>query len=87
MTEWQPIASAPKDGTKLLLFIPTYGQPIHIGWFHDSTTMQYGKVVRESHYWMTTAGFPSLGFSIKGNEHPEPFHWMALPSAPAEARS
>lgn len=77
MNEWRPIANAPKDGTKLLLFIPEYRQPIHIGWFHDSTTIEYGKVARESRHWMTGA-WPS--FSTDKN--PEPSHWMPLPAHP-----
>ena len=77
MTEWQPIASAPKDGTNVLLYIPNYGSHIHIGFFTDMVMISHGKVKSDNKHWTAMDGL----FSHMRN-HPEPSHWMPLPTPP-----
>lgn len=77
MSEWKPIAWAPKDGTKVLLFF----QPrrLCIGRFvHDQSFMN-GELVRDSARWVVETG---LFISIAGEEPPVPTHWMTLPDPP-----
>ena len=75
MENWQPIESAPKDGSRVLLAFDGTKNRVHIGHYLDSQTVEYGKVVRTTSEWF--CGFARYG------EVPEPTHWMPLPDAPA----
>lgn len=70
--QWQPIESAPRDGTSVLLFYtdwgtrntePSPGGHVYVGRFADG-------------YW----GDGDKGFAGK-----ELTHWMPLPKAPAKS--
>jgi hypothetical protein len=77
---WKPIATAPKDGTLILIFIPDRKIcPVQFGFFVDSVCIEHGKVKSEDKHWMTQE-WPFFS-SIK-DPHPEPSHWMPLPSPP-----
>jgi hypothetical protein len=68
MSDWQPIETAPRDGTNLLLFARKNGAraPVRVvGWFLP---------VRGS--WVELAFAPNDPVGII------PSHWMALPSRP-----
>lgn len=68
--DWMPIETAPKDGTRVLLFFP------------DS----YGDVVTEATYdgrWQV-AIMPSHGCGCCGDDDPDPTHWMPLPPKPTK---
>lgn len=75
MSEWQPIETAPRDGTKVLLIVvgyePAVGAYYERGWDYQ----EEGDFVQEAHYteWCETTG-PW-----------EPTHWMPLPAPPKEA--
>lgn len=83
MSEWQPIETAPKDGTKVLVFRD--GKVLPAFW---------GELVRGYFVWMMKAGprdddaVHCLGpeHDIDGNRdrfhHPGPTHWMPLPEPP-----
>lgn len=83
---WQPISSAPKDGTPVLLGAPgrtTVGQWVAEQWptagEYHATTGEYlgqhetGECI-EAHWSSWDGGFTE--------EHP-PTHWMPLPAPPA----
>lgn len=71
---WQPIETAPKDGTRVLLAVGTY---TGIGYFIDSVTFEYGHEKRRTQEWAWS------GYSFLSGERPQPTHWMPLPLAPA----
>lgn len=64
--KWQPIETAPKDGTRVLLFVPPYG----------ASTGHY----RAQHNWGETAS-NWYAHSVL-NKEAEPTHWMPLPPPP-----
>lgn len=76
---WQPIETAPKDGTCVLVCAPqgtrfdgTPFNPIHVArWASEDHEGGYG------HKWRT-ADYQGLGSSITGR----PSHWMPLPPQP-----
>jgi hypothetical protein len=77
---WQPIETAPKDGTEVLLFYPEMQTAVRVGyWYHSVTTMN-GKVTSDSAHWSAD---PTLGFWLGEKRKPIlPSHWMPLPAAP-----
>jgi hypothetical protein len=75
MSEWQAIETAPKDGTRILLFIPGVG--VEIGYWLDTETVRYGKVEYSTKKWTWNADL--FGFKTA-----QPAHWMPLPKPPAE---
>jgi hypothetical protein len=79
--EWQPIETAPKDGTEVLLFYPRYRQGIFIGHFDVSVHMSHGKETYRSEKWWNG------GYGGMFGKEPEPTHWMPLPSPPRDTRS
>ena len=74
--QWQPIETAPKDGTEVLLyqprgaFKPWKGRirdwAVNIGYWHQPGNPEHPG------YWM-------------GNRQMRPTHWMPLPEPPREA--
>lgn len=76
--EWQPIATAPKDGTNVLLWCHDY-RKIEIGSFR----VDGGFSDNEEPLWLDNSyddfscGYASVPL--------EPTHWMPLPAAPTGA--
>jgi len=70
LPKWEPIDSAPKDSTSIVLFIPDYGDEIVMGWSDDGKT------------WEIEEG---LEFKVEDDWH-YPTHWMPLPQPPEDAR-
>lgn len=65
---WQPIETAPKDGTRILIF---NGNTLSAYW--------YKFVSKQGGSWqLTEAG----GYAGDGDLSSEPTHWMPLPEAP-----
>lgn len=77
MIEWQPIETAPRDGTTVLLVCPTFQDPVFIGRFMDVEEFRYGVRVRKRRYW-------SIPWIINMDD-PQPTHWMPIPKAPSNA--
>lgn len=77
MSDWQPIETAPRDGSNILVYLPTWGR-IYIGSWNEVITMTFGKVTNESLFWHYQGGPMHLSFS----ERPQPSHWLPLPSPP-----
>lgn len=79
---WQDISTAPKDGTKVLLFYPNvdsggpFNLPIIVCGRWDSN--QYAK--RPRPYWENDCDF--WGVVLKRNFPPT--HWQRLPEPPKE---
>jgi hypothetical protein len=65
--KWQPIETAPKDGTRILLFIE---DQVIEGHWDDSWPM-----------WCT-AYLSSHGCGCCSSSNEEPTHWMPLPAKP-----
>jgi len=69
MSEWQPIETAPRDGTELLAWWPGPGMGLPaIGW----QITNWGRIAG-SGMW--------FAHSLVGKQ---PTHWMPLPPPPAE---
>lgn len=73
MNQWQPIETAPKDGTEIILYFPSLVHSIQIANWHHAEYFTNGKKTFESCRW-------TIG-SILGDP-PEPTHWMFLPEPP-----
>lgn len=78
--EWQPIATAPRDGTSVLLYVPDMRQPVCVGRWFETETREFGEVTHESKSWL----IQDFALRMFGRA-PEPTHWMPLPAAPASA--
>ena len=74
-TEWQPIEGAPRDGTRLLLWGPHYGEPAIGGWCVSKAPLAFEGW---SPGWQTVSGYDA-GYEAMS----EPTHWMRLPEPPA----
>lgn len=72
--QWQPIETAPKDGTVILVNNPIksysnkkyYKYPVVMAWAN-----RYITEGRESYYWKSF-----------NHGYPKPTHWMPLPEPP-----
>lgn len=71
--KWQPISTAPKDGTRFLAWVPP-------------TTMGFGVV--DFYHWQTAEGGRVEGwrdsFIYVSREGEGPTHWMPVPAGPDE---
>jgi hypothetical protein len=76
--DWQPIATAPKDGRPILIWDPTQGGP------NESAGKTYDNRNYAIGYWRV---WQSGGKWMWGNRNSsyyvEPTHWMPLPPPPA----
>jgi len=76
MTEWQPIESAPKDGTEILLYRPSDCDwaRVVVGLWEDD---RYA--VKPKPYWRHGKQHFT---GIREARVYQPTHWMPLPGAP-----
>lgn len=74
--QWQPIETAPKDGTNILLLIG--GKVIQGYWCCEKWNDAFPG-------WDVVV-LPSHGCGCCGDTNPEPTHWMPLPKAPEESK-
>jgi len=75
LSEWQPIETAPKDGTPVLIFVPAYTRP---------TLGDFPAVMQVAHWYGFAGGeFAWTEVHGEGYETYEPTHWMPLPGAPS----
>jgi hypothetical protein len=75
VSEWQPIETAPKDGTEVLLFGPD-GMDIAAWQPETEDEFESGVIVAPGF----DAGFFGRVYAAGCNEAPT--HWMPLPEAP-----
>ena len=74
---WRPISEAPKDGTKILAFWPSFreGHQIDVTYYVITEHRYHGVVTFAAEHWQTSAMcFPT--------PMPMPSHWMPLPPVP-----
>ena len=70
-SQWQPIETAPRDGTPLLLFSPAPDK-----WKFAGGNTTSGALIWVSGGWRETGGW-------RGDYHKDPpTHWMPLPDPP-----
>lgn len=75
MTGWQSIETGPKDGTKVLLFIPTFKEtPIQIGQYRKTEHRDHGVVTYVDEGWRIVAALCL--------EHINATMWRPLPDPP-----
>ena len=73
MSAWQPIETAPKDGTWILVYEPhNYEPEVHIVRWAESDGWPNGKT------WLTE----EYGGGPDGHSATDATHWMPLPDAP-----
>jgi hypothetical protein len=75
VSSWQTIETAPKDGTEVLLFVPTLKRSIVLGHYVDTQEIEFGKEVRRRQCW-------NVGWQVFGDKEHVPTHWMPLPARP-----
>lgn len=78
MTDWQPIETAPKDGTHILAFME--GAVIE-AWWED---MSYGEPDRAGMGEWECPRLSSHGCGCCCSTNDWPTHWMPLPTPPTE---
>lgn len=74
MSEWQPIETAPKDGTKILVW--THHDEVEVSEWYESKGETYEPVEGTEYFRPVTKVYHS---GWNGNT---PTHWMPLPEAP-----
>lgn len=76
--KWQPIETAPKDGTQLLLWCARHRGRVEIGSFRpDDGFADDEPLWLDNSYDDFSCGYVSRPLS--------PTHWMPMPSAPEES--
>lgn len=80
--EWLPIASAPKDGTKIDLLYPyPRGRTINCYW--GETDLHCGPLwVKRNPTWGASGLLPEREWSTSCFPNMEPTHWMPAPALP-----
>jgi len=73
---WQPIETAPKDGTQILLYVPVLKRPVRSGHYYQSELYKHGKLESKSEGWTI------YGDYFVTIDRTPPTHWMALPLPP-----
>ena len=71
MGDWQPIETAPRDGTRILAI-----------WLYDPTRPECSSQPHAVIYW-NGVGWEE---NMCGQVEPEPSHWRPLPEPPLKAR-
>ena len=80
MTEWQPIETAPKNGTRILVY---YNGPTFKGRWHEGNISGVGEVEwwegwynEKINGWMIANCDEEYGYFVEAT------HWMPLPEPP-----
>lgn len=74
MSDWQPISTAPKDGTVIQVWHAIHGCPVSVMWKEEGFRFR-GEIL----HWIErtyTSSWPERAFT----------HWMPLPQPPEDAR-
>lgn len=91
--DWQPIETAPKDGTPILIYQPDYEDGGELAWQRHT---QHNNYDGEDEATDTTSfddqryaiGYwrPWGGWGNRNSSHVNPTHWMPLPVLPGASR-
>ena len=73
---WQPIETAPKDGTRVLLWIEWSDVPV-VGEF------SHGRWQADTEHYSVSCGAGCYGGSVSSDRYMKPTHWRPLPAPPA----
>ena len=89
MTDWQPIETAPRDGTPLQARIPGYGDDNVIAWMGgllDSNGDDCGGWFFAEDREPPECWTDGICWAVNEDEIPSvsPTHWMPLPEPPGE---
>ena len=74
LLEWQPIETAPKDGTRLILL---RGKGVVCGYWNDDKYIQ-----KSQPYWSHDQ---ERIWGVRDAKTNQPTHWMPLPAPPSAA--
>lgn len=77
---WQPIETAPKDGTAVFLCWAIDSDGNRIDWTEDMTTA--GVFVQAASWWDNEGWVVYCSMIREPRLHFEPTHWMPLPEPP-----
>ncbi|NBW20558.1 MAG: DUF551 domain-containing protein, partial [Caulobacteraceae bacterium] len=87
-TQWQPIETAPRDGTRILIYsrsnnYGSSGKPT----FDDFSVAHWGEITSKYSGWCGIV----KGYTVSCREglpyeHENPTHWMPLPEPPKETK-
>jgi len=76
MSDWQPIETAPKDGTYVMVWPPTYSGAVSCAVWDWQTDHK-----RPRPFWQRL----DTDSAWTSRNHP-PTHWMPVPEGPEEAK-
>jgi hypothetical protein len=79
MSEWQPIETAPRDGTHVLLYIPYTDRPLIVVGYQEKLPDHIADMQMEWSWKCAEAGAWAEDDSYAG----QPTHWMPLPDSPS----
>lgn len=91
MSEWQPIETAPKDGTAILIWQPDGAK----NWYMPRESLPDGGIYTledERLLWFDDGRYaigywrPWGGWGNRNSSTVEPTHWMPLPTPPEQER-
>lgn len=77
---WQPIKTAPKDGTRIMFYDPMSSGLVHAGCWDAKFKSEF--VGDELVYIGAWTDFAVESFSYEEYAEYNPTHWMPLPMAP-----
>ena len=83
MNEWQPIETAPKDGSAVLLCWATDADGKAVNWFEDLSTADV--FVQVASWWGDEGWVVYCDMVQEPRLHFVPTHWMPLPLPPGAA--
>ena len=83
---WQPISTAPKDGTVILAYVPARGRAFACRWEPEFEYIYHenGDNTTPRGAWTDNA---VVSFGMEEVAEYSPTHWMPLPSAPPSPQS
>lgn len=80
MGEWQPIETAPKNGTEVFVYVPGESLYPTVASYKSG---EYWKAEYGDEAYMEAGWYWSFGYPSDFHEEPvEPTHWMPLPEPP-----
>lgn len=85
MSEWQPIETAPRDGTAIIVALRDFADGWIVGEAYFDATPEYISPLGGQKWWWANQGHTDYyATSIDEGNHP-PTHWMPLPKPPVDA--